>query len=290
MIVFLSLLVWLYVEDIVSLRVFAALFGAGALVALIGFIDDLDHIPARWRLLGHFLGAGWALFWLGGLPPISIFGETFDLGWSGYFFAAFFLVWLLNLYNFMDGIDGIASIEAITICLGSALTVLPHQVPQVQWYLPLLLASVTMGFLLWNFPVAKIFMGDACSGFLGITIGMLSVQAAWVFPQLLWVWIILLGVFIVDSTYTLLDRILKREKVYRAHRKHAYQIASRRFNSHIKISLAVGFINLLWLTPIAYLVTMEKIDGVAGVCIAYIPIVYLVWKLKKGTGSNILTE
>src|SRR5690606_14674735 len=98
-----------------------ALLGAGGLVALIGFLDDHGHIAARWRLLGHFTAAAWALFWIEGLPSLSFFGVNADLSWLGHALAAVYLVWLLNLYNFMDGIDGIASVEAVTVCLGGAL-------------------------------------------------------------------------------------------------------------------------------------------------------------------------
>ena len=94
--------------------------GAGAGVAVLGFLDDHGHIAARWRLLGHFSSAAWALYWLGGLPPLLVFGYTFDLGLIGHVLAAVYIVWLLNLYNFMDGIDGIASVEAICVCLGGA--------------------------------------------------------------------------------------------------------------------------------------------------------------------------
>ena len=167
------------------------LLGAGGGVAVIGFLDDHGHIPARWRLLGHFTGAIWALFWLGGLPPLTIFGMSFDLGWLGHMLAAVYLVWLLNLYNFMDGIDGIASVEAICVCLGGALLYavsgIAGSTQAMEFVVPLVLAAAVAGFLFWNFPPARIFMGDAGSGFLGITLGLLSLQAAWVAPQLLWV-------------------------------------------------------------------------------------------------------
>ena len=98
-----------------------SLLGAGLGIAILGFLDDHGHIAARWRLLGHLLGACWALFWVGGLPSITIFGMIFDLGWIGHLCAVLYLVWMLNLYNFMDGIDGLASVEAITVCMGAVL-------------------------------------------------------------------------------------------------------------------------------------------------------------------------
>ena len=285
-VVFLLLLILLGLEDMVMPPVLLALLGGGTLVALIGILDDLGHVSARWRLLSHFLGAGWALYWLGGLPPLQMFGATLELGWLGYFIATFYLVWLLNLYNFMDGIDGIASIEAITVSAGAAFAISLHNVPQIQWIIPLLLAAIVVGFLFWNFPVAKIFMGDGCSGFLGLMLGLLSFQAAWVLPQMFWVWIILLGVFIVDATLTLIGRILNKERIYEAHRSHAYQIAARRFNSHKVVSITVGLINLIWLIPIACLVSVERIDGVFGVFLAYIPLAILTLYFKIGIRSN----
>ena len=261
-----------------------ALLGGGAGVAVLGFLDDHGHIAARWRLLGHFAGAAWALFWLGGLPPLVLFGLTLDLGWVGHGLAAIYLVWLLNLYNFMDGIDGIASVEAICVCFGGALLyTLLGQLGQLGLALaPLLLAVAVAGFLCWNFPPARIFMGDAGSGFLGIALGILSLQAAWAAPQLLWSWLILLGVFIVDATFTLLRRLLRGDKVYEAHRSHAYQYASRQFGKHLPITLAVGAINLLWLLPIALWVGVGGLDGLLGVGIAYLPLVWLAVKYRAG--------
>ncbi|MBQ1557108.1 MAG: glycosyl transferase, partial [Pseudomonas sp.] len=179
---FLVALPVLALADLLYWAVMWALLGAGAGVAVIGFLDDHGHIAARWRLLGHFVAAIWALFWLGGLPPLSLFGMSFDLGWLGHALAALYLVWLLNLYNFMDGIDGIASLEAICVCIGGALLfVLSGHAGEAA--LPLLMAAAVAGFLFWNFPPARIFMGDAGSGFLGVSLGILSLQAAWVAPQ-----------------------------------------------------------------------------------------------------------
>jgi Fuc2NAc and GlcNAc transferase len=258
-----------------------ALMGSGVGVTVLGFLDDHGHIAARWRLLGHFAAAIWALFWLSGLPPVVMFGFAVDLGWFGHALAAVYLVWLLNLYNFMDGIDGIASVEAICVCIGGALlyAVLGFE-GSAQF--PVLLAAAVAGFLFWNFPPARIFMGDAGSGFLGITLGVLSLQAAWVAPQLLWSWLILLGVFIVDATFTLLRRLLRGDKVYEAHRSHAYQYASRRFGRHLPVTLAVAALNLFWLLPIALWVGWSGLDGLVGLAIAYAPLIGLALKYKAG--------
>src|SRR5207253_4103825 len=197
------------------------LLGSGLLVAVIGFADDHGHIAAKWRLLGHFIAAGWALFWLNGLAPISLFGVLVDLSVIGNILALIYLVWMLNLYNFMDGIDGLASAEAISVCLGICLVYWLGGNTNLMWA-PLILAGAVAGFLCWNFPPAKIFMGDAGSGFLGIVLGGLVLHAAWEKPELLWSWLILLGVFIVDATWTLVRRLVRGDKVYQAHRSHGY--------------------------------------------------------------------
>lgn len=264
---------------------FAALlaFGlSGAAIALLGFLDDHGHIAARWRLLGHFAAAFWVLYWLGGFPPISLFGQVFDLGIAGYALGALYLVWLLNLYNFMDGIDGIASVEAICVCTGGAMLVACGPAEGTALWLPLALAACVAGFLIWNFPPAKIFMGDAGSGFLGLMLGALSLHAAWVEPAWLWSWLILLGVFIVDATFTLARRLLRGDKVYEAHRSHAYQYASRRYGRHLPVTMAVLVINVIWLMPLALCVGTGLLDGVLGLTIAYAPLIALVVRFKAG--------
>jgi Fuc2NAc and GlcNAc transferase len=262
---------------LLSSAALCAFLGAGAWIAVVGFIDDHQHIPARWRLLAHFIGAAWGLFWLG-LPTLSLFGIEFTT--VGYVLGAFYLVWLLNLYNFMDGIDGLASIEAIGVCTGGVLLLLGTG--STDNYPLLLLIMAVAGFLLWNFPPAKIFMGDAGSGFLGITLGLFSLQAAHQSPQLFYSWLILLGVFIVDATWTLVQRFLRGEKVYEAHRSHAYQFASRHYASHKTVTLAVAAINTCWLLPIALWVGLGNLNGLLGIFIAYLPLWLLAMHFKAG--------
>lgn len=262
-----------------------ALLGAGVLVAVLGFLDDHGHIAARWRLLGHFTAAFWVLFWLGGLAPVSTFGFTLELGLFGYALAALYLVWMLNLYNFMDGIDGIASVEAVCACLSIALLYGLSGAFDLTWG-PLVLAFSVLGFLYWNFPPAKIFMGDAGSGFLGVTLAALSLQGGWSSSAYFWAWLILLGVFVVDATVTLVRRLIRGEKVYEAHRSHGYQFASRQYGRHLPVTLAIGLINILWLLPIAYLVVMGGLDGLTGVLIAYVPLIFLAVKFKAGEAER----
>jgi len=286
--VYLLILPFFYAMEWISSATLLAFCGAGIWVALVGFLDDHGHIAAQWRLLIHFIAAIWGLYWLGGVPPLAVtLGITqVDLGWLEQIAGVFYLVWLLNLYNFMDGIDGLASIEAITVCLGGTLLILLG-VGGEQWFGLILLGSIVAGFLWWNFPPAKIFMGDAGSGFLGIVLGLFSIKAAWVIPQFFWSWLILLGVFIADATWTLSRRFLQDEKVYEAHRSHAYQYASRYYGSHKKVSLAVGLINVIWLTPLALGVGLAGLNVFLGLALAYLPLLWLVIYFKAGTRESI---
>ena len=281
-IVFLIGLVFLWFTHHLDNKVFIAMLGAGAIVAVIGFIDDHNHIAARWRLLGHFSASCWAVFWLGGLPLLTIFGYSIDIGWVGNVLAVISMVWLLNLYNFMDGIDGIAGVEALLSTLVVALLFLLVFDNQDFVLLNLLMFSAVIGFLMWNFPPAKIFMGDAGSGFLGLMLGALALYSAHVEPGMLWIWLILLGVFIVDATYTLIRRLLRGDKVYEAHRSHAYQYASRKYGSHLSVTLSVLFINIFWLTPWSLLVAFGLVDGVLGLVGAYAPLLWLTWYFHAG--------
>ncbi|MBM3106671.1 glycosyltransferase family 4 protein [Pseudomonas sp. V1] len=278
---FLVALIWMGGGGIIEPSITWALLGAGASIAVLGFLDDHGHIAARWRLLGHFGASLWALLWLGGLPPLIVFGAELDLGWLGHLLALFYLVWLLNLYNFMDGIDGIASVEAITTCLGACLLYVLAGIPGLV-PVSLVLAAAVAGFLFWNFPPARIFMGDAGSGFLGIALGVLSLQAAWASSNLFCAWLILLGVFIVDATVTLLRRLMRGDKVYEAHRSHGYQFASRQYGRHLPVTLAVLCINLIWLLPIAALVAMDLLDGGIGILVAWFPLVMLALRFHAG--------
>lgn len=267
--------------DLVSTTYALALTVAAGGVALLGFLDDHGHVAARWRLLGHFSAAAICVFILGGLPPLFFFGIQINFGLIGAFAAVLYLVWMLNLYNFMDGIDGLASVEAVSASCSAAIIYWLLGYHDLIW-LPLLLSVTVLGFLYWNFPPARIFMGDAGSGFLGLVLGFFSLMSAWANSMFLWVWLILLGVFIVDATLTLVTRFLRGEKVYEAHRSHAYQFAARSFRSHRVVTLSVLCINVCWLFPLAICVALFGLDGLTGLIIAYAPLFFIAFKFGAG--------
>lgn len=277
----LSILV-LLVHGITYVSIAVALFLAGLLIATVGFLDDRGHIAARWRLLAHFSAAFIVLFGMGGAPAVDFLGWTLGAGWITALLGAFFIVWMINLSNFMDGIDGIAAGQAISVSLFGSLLYLANGQVELA-ILPLSLSATVLGFLVWNFPPAKIFMGDAGSGFLGLVLAALTLQAGWYNPQFLWTWLILGGVFIVDSTYTLIRRLLRREKLYEAHRSHAYQIASRKYKAHRPVTLTVLTINVLWLFPWAAAVAYHYVPGFVALLIAYAPLLGIAVILRAGS-------
>ena len=187
----------------------------------------------------------------------------------------------------MDGIDGLAGIEAITVCMGGALLyyLVPGEI--TEWIIPLILLAAVVGFLVWNFPIARIFMGDAGSGFLGIMLGIMVLQSAWITPSLFWGWLILLGAFIIDASVTLIRRVVRGEKFYEAHRTHAYQYASRKYGSHLLVTLSVLVINLIWLTPWSFAITFGLVDGAIAILVAYAPLLFLTWYFHAGDVEKV---
>ena len=278
--VYLAGVAWLAQSGAISLAVACASAGAGAWVAAVGWLDDHGHVPARWRLLAHMLGAAWMVHWLG-LPGLHAVMPDGLPAWITALLAGLFLIWLVNLYNFMDGIDGLASMEAISVAAAGAWLSWQAGAHDVA-VLALLLAFAVLGFLPWNFPRARIFMGDGGSGFLGLVFGGLCLQAGAAATPLFWAWVILLGVFVVDATFTLLRRLARRQAVHQAHRTHGYQYAARRWASHPKVTMGAVAINVLWLLPWAGAVSAGKVGGMAGVAAAYSPLLLLAWYLKAG--------
>jgi Fuc2NAc and GlcNAc transferase len=285
--VFTAAIIALTATDFLETKNAMILIGCGAVVALTGFLDDrqlLSH--ARSRLALHFVAALIAVSALGGLPTLPVFGTDVSLGFFGGVLATIYLVWLLNLFNFMDGIDGISGAEVVSVCGAAAFLIHRTTHDYNIASLPLALTTATFGFLIFNWPPAKIFMGDVGSGFVGFVIGIFSLITADSIGSLGWVWIILLGVFIVDATVTLIGRLVRKQKPHVAHRSHAFQHLALRFGSHKKVTIGVVAVNLVWLFPIAFAVTEGRIDGFAGVLIAYTPLTIAALILGAGTPST----
>ncbi len=288
---FFAFTVFLFLTHSLNTHWFAAL-SSTLLVAFIGFCDDHGHVAARWRFLMHLLAAVSALFFLNGLPLVLV-PTPFDmltgqllvnLGWLGYLLGSVLLVWLLNLFNFMDGTDGIAASEAMFV--SSALAGYLYFIDQTLFSVTISLAFASLGFLLWNWPKAKIFMGDVGSGFVGLLLGVLILMAAQQAAVLLYCGLILFGIFVVDATYTLLVRFCSGQKWYDAHCSHTYQRAAKQYG-HLRILLVCWAINLFWLLPVSLLVFLHPAYALIGLLLAYLPLLYLAHRFKAGQAEIV---
>jgi Fuc2NAc and GlcNAc transferase len=276
----LSGLGWLALTGVMDWNVAVGFWIAGGVVAIVGFLDDRGHVGRRWRLLAHFGAAVVVLVALGGTRPTAILDQAMG-AWVTWPLALLYIVWIINLTNFMDGIDGLAASEAVTVGSGAALLYAIVGSPDAS-IVPLVLAAAAAGFLIWNRPPAAVFMGDVGSGFVGLSLAAMSLHAPAASPSLFWAWLILLGVFVVDASITLFRRALRAERVYEGHRTHAYQHAAIHWGTHGGITLAVVAINLLWLLPLACLVALHRIDAITGVVVAYAPLVAAATRLGAG--------
>jgi Fuc2NAc and GlcNAc transferase len=224
----------------------------GLVVAAAGFADDRRPLRPAVRLAAHFAAALWAVYWLGGLPALQIGAHAVQLQGVGYCIAVLTVVWTLNLFNFMDGIDGIAATEAIFIAAAGAIIGIGGSASPAGT-LGIVLAAACAGFLLWNWPPAKIFLGDVGSGYIGYVLSVLALSSGHQNPVNAWVWLLLGGAFFADATVTLTRRTLRHERVHVAHRTHAYQHLALRWRSHFAVTASLALVNLLVLLPCALL-------------------------------------
>ena len=240
-----------------------ALSGGGAMIAAVGWIDDHRSLSALTRFAVQFLSAAWAMFWLGGLQSLSVRSAVLNLGFVGTLLGVVGIVWAINLYNFVDGIDGLAAGEAIsTGVIGGLILLAMGQYGLAM--IALVIAAASAGFLPLNWAPAKLFMGDVGSGMLGYLFAVLSIvsENAGAIPLLIWV--LLLGAFVFDATVTLCRRIAHGERWYHAHHSHAYQRMVQAGRSHAMVSSMILLINLVlavlavvaWLRPTFFLISM----------------------------------
>lgn len=267
---------WICPEVVVGLLV------GGLAVGAVGFVDDRGHVPVHWRLLVHFAAGIWIVMWWSPVAAIPVLGSEVDLGYAGWLLAILWVAWMLNLYNFMDGIDGIAGLEAVTVAAGAGGLLWAAGDNELALSTAIF-GMASAGFLAWNWPPAKIFLGDVGSGFLGFAFGALALISNARGAVVLWAWLILLGVFVVDATVTLLRRLIRREKVYEAHRSHGYQRAALRWHGHKTVVIAVGLINIFWLLPLAMAAALWPDSGIVLLGIAWAPLIAIAVYLGAGT-------
>lgn len=223
----------------------------GVAIAAIGYCDDIYNIKIRWRLLVHFAIAVWALYWLNGFTMLDIGTWKIELNWNGILLAIIGIVWCINLYNFMDGIDGLAGSEGIFVALSSGIVLWFLGMPNLS-ILIWLLASIIAGFTVWNWQPAKIFLGDVGSGYLGYIFAILAIYTA--NNQILPIsfWAILLAIFLCDATFTVIHRARQGKGWHIPHREFFFHLLIAKGFTHKQISTWVLIINCFILFPAAY--------------------------------------
>ncbi len=259
----------LYFQESIDAKLFYALLCAIP-IALISLMDDLFTLSSKIRFFIQSASAGGALYFLGGVTFIDFI--LFELhGWWLNIIAFFAIVWLTNLYNFLDGIDGYAGSEAVVVGLG--IFFFFHNP------LGLVIVAASLGFLLFNWHKASIFMGDVGSATLGF------IFAVFVFYDTshgsIYIWLILLSLFWFDATLTLVRRYRKGEYVTQAHKKHAYQRLIQGGWSHDKVVWFSIIFNLI------FFVLLYFVENVLIVFILNIIVLYVIMKLIDAKKSFI---
>ena len=222
-------------------------------LGLISWMDDLWRISALVRLICQVMAIGGILYFNPGLATNAL---PFFPEWSAFLIIPAVWVWGVNLYNFMDGIDGMTAVETVSICTGLGLLALTGILSSDLLPPLAVIGAAALAFLYWNWSPAKIFLGDVGSIPLGFLLGWFALQAindgAWLAA------IIIPGYYLADATITLIRRAFRGAPVWQAHREHFYQMPVPRDVSHNQIMYRIIAINILliltavWIVPINY--------------------------------------
>ncbi|WP_298866964.1 glycosyltransferase family 4 protein [uncultured Gimesia sp.] len=293
----------LYGNELMTRGSITAICSGGLIIAAIGFWDDLNQLSIKTRLSLQLLIIISSVSVLSPLPAVELWGFRLEASWLMGAIAVLGMMWWLNLFNFMDGIDGLAASEAISVLVMASILIYFQTSTSVADYsteqaLMILLAVSLLGFLGANWAPAKIFMGDVGSTFLGFVMGMLALMTLTAGSLNLWVWLILPGVFWIDATVTLMRRMLRGDRWYQGHQSHAYQRVSRllegsadqnnlRHAAHRKVTSSILAINVCWLFPWAACAIIWPAWGILFVGAAWMPLVLLAAYCGAGKPGEI---
>jgi glycosyltransferase WbpL len=279
--VFTLSMIWLWRLGRVPSTLMLALGVGGAIATIAGFLDDVYEIRAARKLLVH-AGLAGLLVTILYQPYLSVrlegHGPVLQVLLLGV--ALFVPMWLINLYNFVDGIDGLAISGSVFVSAAAMIVIALTTRDQSLLFVFAVLGSISLGFCVWNLPPARIFMGDAGSIFLGYCFATLLLVTVLGGQINVWTWIILMGYFIADTTITTLVRMMLVKNWYGVHRSHAYQNLARIHKSHGKVTYGVLLFQTMWALPLAVLSVLRPSWAVAAAALCLLPAV--VWSLKFG--------
>ncbi|WP_162200139.1 MraY family glycosyltransferase [Kiloniella spongiae] len=219
------------------------IFAGSIALMSISWLDDLKNLSPKSRLLIQVIvvcASLWAITHDG--QTIKLFPEIIPQ-WLDYLFIALSWIWFINLYNFMDGIDGITGVETSTITLGLILIAFYYSWQPDALYLPLFVLAATLGFLIWNWEPAAIFLGDVGSVPLGYILGWFMI---FLITKGMWAAAFILPLYyLCDATLTLIKRAIRKQRIWEAHKEHYYQIGAQNGLSHKSVSLVILACNTL---------------------------------------------
>jgi len=235
-VVWYAYLIFGYNVGLVNAKLFFALL-PGILLVVIGFFDDLKGLSPYFRIVIHFIVAISAFFILGEINNIDLGVLVIHSNWLISILVVIGIVWWINIFNFLDGIDGYLGSEGLFIFLSFFVL--------VSDFSSVVMAVCILGFLIWNWPKAKIFCGDLGSTLIGYTVAVYAIYFQNTKSLSLLIPIMLCGLFWMDATVTLIRRIINREKLILPHKKNACQRLNQAGFSHKKILLMGWVINIL---------------------------------------------
>jgi Fuc2NAc and GlcNAc transferase len=252
-------------------------FWGGFVIALIGLIDDIKPLPVAPRLITQMLVVGYTVIMLTVKNPIM--GIPMPFVKLVLFFAG---VWFINIYNFMDGIDGLAGGYASAAAIGF-LYCIKNTIIVEQWNIDIYysLLFITIPFLIFNWHPAKIFMGDIGSTFIGFLFFCLGVRGLIYGNKIMYAFVIIMSFFWIDATITLARRYLRGRKIFAAHKEHAFHKAALIFG-HWKVSAFMIIVTMFWLNPMAKLSVTYRDSATLIAIIAVIPILAIILIFKPG--------
>ena len=246
-------------------------------LSLLSLADDRHGLKVRTRIVAHGVAAAIAVYWL---PILPLSG--FLPSWGSGLLSWIALVAFLNFFNFMDGINGITGVESVTLGAGVALVAGVASGPALVILPGLLVAGVALGFLRWNWGNARIFLGDSGSVPLGFLLGWLLLALIGAeFSAMAVSAVILPAYYLADAGVTLLRRIFRGEKFWKAHREHFYQKAVQGGRSHAEVAsgILVGNICLVGLATLALFYPLMASAGAA-----FVLVVLFSWMSKSRGG------
>jgi Fuc2NAc and GlcNAc transferase len=261
--------------------VMLALGVGGMAAAVVGFIDDVYEVSALKKLATQICLSIW-LFVVSYAPLYEQFVLNAGVIERALATVAliFIPVWLINLQNFIDGIDGMAISGSVFVCATGMIVLALTGVSSVTFFLFALLGASCLGFLFLNIPPARIFMGDSGSIFLGYCIAAILLLTVQTGEMSAWTWICMLSYFVADTTTTTISRMFLVKRWYGVHRSHAYQNLARIHKSHAKVTYGVALFNILWALPLSVWSAIRPEWGPLAALLSVAP--PAVWTLRFG--------